>query len=425
MAKENQDETGLEALLTAGMRNNGRRDEDQLILCLLEAQQVATQGLYSAPAPEDALDQALTSLKNWGFYAPRIYSKENGTCTLVKGLDLMPGVEKRFSFYSDNPVYQQLFVEGKQFYVSQNTRDPELLEGNDDPSLTLPPEATGILAMRYQIHSQQLERDITGILVANFDPNHHFSNGNLESYGARMLCFVGNLIPMIVARLIENKHAKKLNEKLLYMATHDDLSPLYNRRQMHADLEEMWSRSLQKNIYTAEMLLDADKLKRINDTLGHPKGDEVLAEVGSLVNELTTEYTQSNAGIYLKGYRNGGDEFVVTFEGQEGCEYSYFESRVLEFSRYFLNRAHDLNSVPEHFKPTSASAGIVIAYKGEFVNIGEARPVSKNNPLGEGRYTPDSEGLHRRADDALLEAKDGGRDQAVIYGLQDRRIIRP
>jgi len=414
----------LEHRLEAALRHGGRRDADQLLLCLNEAYQMTAQGLYSAPTPEEALHQALTALKSWGFYAPRIYGKENGTCTLVKGLDLRPGVEKRFSFRSDNPVYQRLFVEGQQFYVSQNTRDKSLLAGDDDPSLTLPEEATGLLAMRYKVHSLALEKDVAGIMVANFNPKHRFANGNLDSYGARMLSFIGNLVPLVVARLIENQHAQQLTETLRYMATHDDLSPLYNRRQMHQDLEDLWKRSLE-GIYTAEMLLDADKLKRINDTLGHPKGDEVLAEVGSLVYHLTADYTREHAGMILKGYRNGGDEFVVTFEGQQGMEYNYFESQVTDFAQVFLTQAHDLKSVPEHFKPTSASAGIVINYKGNFIDAGKIRPVSKNNPLGEGSYSADSEGWHRRADDALLEAKDGGRDQAALYALGGKRIIRP
>ena len=59
------------------------------------------------------------------------------------------------------------------------------------------------------------------------------------------------------------------------------------------------------------ILLDVNNLKQINDTLGHEKGDELITTVGRNVLTLTD--------VNKKGYRIGGDEFVIIVENpQEG-----------------------------------------------------------------------------------------------------------
>ena len=59
------------------------------------------------------------------------------------------------------------------------------------------------------------------------------------------------------------------------------------------------------------VFLDVNNLKKINDTLGHEKGDALITTVGRIVLTLTD--------VNKKGYRIGGDEFVIIIENpQEG-----------------------------------------------------------------------------------------------------------
>jgi len=92
------------------------------------------------------------------------------------------------------------------------------------------------------------------------------------------------------------------------LATTDSLTGLTNRYQFQLELEETLSRATdQKKV--ALFLIDMDRFKEINDTLGHVTGDEVLVEVGSrLAQSLGDRATVA---------RLGGDEFCVLFGEME------------------------------------------------------------------------------------------------------------
>ena len=93
------------------------------------------------------------------------------------------------------------------------------------------------------------------------------------------------------------------NEELERLATHDKLTGLYNRRRldqlMGAEMERAWRYGRPLSI----MLLDIDKFKTINDTLGHLIGDTILSETAK-------QLQNSVRSCDLVG-RWGGDEFVI------------------------------------------------------------------------------------------------------------------
>ncbi|MFQ5712957.1 MAG: diguanylate cyclase [Candidatus Scalinduaceae bacterium] len=84
----------------------------------------------------------------------------------------------------------------------------------------------------------------------------------------------------------------------------DNLTGLYNRRYLYAELEKEMDRARRQNYPISMILFDIDKFKRYNDTYGHQEGDEVLKMVGKLV----PEYVRHNVDSV---YRYGGEEFVV------------------------------------------------------------------------------------------------------------------
>ena len=86
--------------------------------------------------------------------------------------------------------------------------------------------------------------------------------------------------------------------------THTDpLTGVYNRRFMEQRLREEVSKARRYHFKLAVLLLDLDHFKRVNDELGHQAGDQVLIEIGKLVNR---ELRDSDILA-----RYGGEEFLV------------------------------------------------------------------------------------------------------------------
>ena len=86
-----------------------------------------------------------------------------------------------------------------------------------------------------------------------------------------------------------------------FLADHDPLTRLLNRRALLRELQEAGERAEDRNL--ALVFLDLDNFKQINDRHGHVIGDRVLEKFGSLLNEhVRTED---------RGFRVGGDEFAL------------------------------------------------------------------------------------------------------------------
>ncbi len=101
-------------------------------------------------------------------------------------------------------------------------------------------------------------------------------------------------------------------ERHNYLAYHDELTSLPNRRSLHETLNHHISSSLTSgnHIDLVLMFLDLDHFKTINDAFGHSNGDNLLKQVSSrLVHFL---------GDTGKVFRMGGDEFIFLFHGLNG-----------------------------------------------------------------------------------------------------------
>jgi len=90
---------------------------------------------------------------------------------------------------------------------------------------------------------------------------------------------------------------------LRYDSWHDPLTGLYDRRSFDRLLDMATARSLRYNWPFTLVLLDLDGLKRLNDTLGHPAGDEALRALGDRLRRVL-RYGDNAARI-------GGDEFAL------------------------------------------------------------------------------------------------------------------
>jgi diguanylate cyclase (GGDEF)-like protein len=100
--------------------------------------------------------------------------------------------------------------------------------------------------------------------------------------------------------IIERNVRNELNR----MSFTDSLTGLFNHRHFFVRLQEEVKRAVRQNTDLALIMLDLDDFKVYNDRYGHLAGDNVLKNVGNIIQSVIREGVDS-------GYRYGGDEFAV------------------------------------------------------------------------------------------------------------------
>ena len=180
---------------------------------------------------------------------------------------------------------------------------------------------------------------------------------------------------------------KLAEEKLKHLAHYDQLTGLPNRTSLQTDLRELTNLCADFDYHrTSIAMFDLDGFKDINDTLGHPIGDQLLQEVAQ---RLTT-----TADKDVRVYRLGGDEFILIFPDCGDPR------TVAEIVKSLLKRLGERFEINEQNLFIGASVGIAIA------------PTDATEPND----------LMRAADIALYEAKNIGRGTYCFYDpkLQER-----
>jgi diguanylate cyclase (GGDEF)-like protein len=161
----------------------------------------------------------------------------------------------------------------------------------------------------------------------------------------------------------------------------DPLTGVEDRGALN-DFVELIASSVAERPIVAVMF-DVDHFKRINDSLGHPVGDAVLKSVGETVHRLVDRYKHGRT------FRYGGDEFVVILDGHTVDEAS-------ALARTILHDVRDL-SVPHVSEPLTLSIG-----------ISDSPPSSLAEMIA-------------RADQALLQAKNAGRNRVELFVASAKR----
>lgn len=116
----------------------------------------------------------------------------------------------------------------------------------------------------------------------------------------------------LVVVFLDNRVPKQLQEQLLKQAVTDTLTGLLNRHGFLQALQTALSRNQRSHKSLALLYLDLDGFKRINDTLGHPSGDQLLRMMADRLRRCTRAYDVVG--------RLGGDEFTVLLDGLETAE---------------------------------------------------------------------------------------------------------
>jgi diguanylate cyclase (GGDEF)-like protein/PAS domain S-box-containing protein len=186
-------------------------------------------------------------------------------------------------------------------------------------------------------------------------------------------------VARVVRVSLDITERKAAEERVRHLAHHDPLTDLPNRAFLNDVLERALARAARHGRGLALMLVDLDRFKEINDTLGHPVGDALLVEVARRMTRCLRR------GDTLA--RMGGDEFAVLQEDLESSE----EATAL--AQRILDELADPFVLGSHTVVSGASIGIAIApYDG--------------NDVAE---------LARHADLALYKAKGEGRNRARLF----------
>jgi diguanylate cyclase (GGDEF)-like protein/PAS domain S-box-containing protein len=153
----------------------------------------------------------------------------------------------------------------------------------------------------------------TGEPLSNIVIGHRKPDGSLVwiSINARPLGGGHGIAPSgVVISFTDVTERRSIEERLTYLAQNDVLTGLPNRNLLVDRLSQALTRAARHGTLVGVMLVDLDRFKEINDTLGHSAGDTVLKEVaGRIRRALRDSDTVA---------RLGGDEFCVVVEDLEG-----------------------------------------------------------------------------------------------------------
>lgn len=126
--------------------------------------------------------------------------------------------------------------------------------------------------------------------------------------GAQDYLVKGQGHPELLARAVRYAiERKRTEERLTYLAQYDHLTGLVNRSLFRDRLIQAMARSKRLHQPIGLMLLDLDRFKAVNDTLGHDIGDELLKAVSERLKSCVREVDTVA--------RMGGDEFTIILEG--------------------------------------------------------------------------------------------------------------
>ncbi len=162
-------------------------------------------------------------------------------------------------------------------------------------------------------YPDDLELDLNYVrqLLAGEISSYHMEKRYIKKNGSIIwILLSGSLIrnhenkPLYFIAQIQNIDAqKKAEQELQYIAYHDILTGLANRKQLDASFQLALSYAKRYRNKIAILFMDLDHFKEINDTLGHDIGDRLLIEIGSRLKQAIR-----STDILI---RQGGDEFII------------------------------------------------------------------------------------------------------------------
>ncbi|OQR54484.1 bifunctional diguanylate cyclase/phosphodiesterase [Bacillus sp. CDB3] len=239
-------------------------------------------------------------------------------------------------------------------------------------------------------YSLMYEEDLEEIINAF----HHVKKGNSISLEIRAYhknrdiyylhvtavpIFLKEHISGVYLMIKDITESKQQQEQINFLAYHDTLTELANRRSFHQQLEQAIARAKISKRPFAVMFLDLDRFKVINDTLGHRVGDLLLIAVAKRLERISTQN--------MKLARLAGDEFTILIENyNKRTDVKRIADRIV----VAMNEPFEIENQHLHISP---SIGIAIY------------PEAGEDPLS----------ILQHADMAMYEAKNKGKNRSSLY----------
>jgi diguanylate cyclase (GGDEF)-like protein/PAS domain S-box-containing protein len=186
----------------------------------------------------------------------------------------------------------------------------------------------------------------------------------------------------LVVQVQDISDRKRHEGELRYLADHDPLTGLINRRRFVEELGRMAANAYRHGVPTAVLVVDIDHFKYVNDTYGHAIGDDVLTAVARLLVQRTRDTDVVG--------RLGGDEFGIILSHSSGQDAQGVALALLHELRE--DRSTVVNDQPVS---VAASIGLRVLARGEGLTADE---------------------LIVEADIAMYDAKETGRNRISVAG---------
>jgi diguanylate cyclase (GGDEF)-like protein/PAS domain S-box-containing protein len=270
--------------------------------------------------------------------------------------------------------------------------DGTILETNDASVryLGATPEALGIQSIgEFYVNPHDRDAFLARIMkdgqASNFETQIRLADNSTHTVLLAGRAIEIDGVPHIMSAVVDITERKDTEERVWRAASHDPLTDLPNRAFFQSRLEQVLAQAERNGSSVTLLLLDLDKLKIVNDTLGHDIGDALIKHTASRMTTLARD-----CDIVA---RLGGDEFVII---------------IVE-----PTRQEDAEALAEQ---------ILADLRWPFLH--EGRTLSVQASIGIASYPDDDRqpsDLLRDADLALQAAKALGRNRAVVYAPDMRR----
>lgn len=183
--------------------------------------------------------------------------------------------------------------------------------------------------------------------------------GPLDRLAGEMHDVLSKMISMgIESRALQREFGRQVRARtrlatvqLRQEALTDPLTGLGNRRALETELQQLFDEGGRLMRRTTVMALDLDRLKLVNDELGHTTGDECLAFLGQIL--------QSSLRGEDLAFRTGGDEFIVLMHDTDVHQATHVARRLAQFFSQFP-WPHDLEKPTLSIGLAQQNAGAVI-----------------------------------------------------------------
>ncbi len=322
----------------------------------------------------------------------KVYTKKNPD-TVTREIAALAAKKMGMSFHiasldSINPRYkpQPFEISMLEAFTQGKTEAVSMVEKNGKTIFRyMAPLKVQKSCLAYHAKHGYKLGDVYGGISISFDVStieNHFIKKNTYLF---ILAVVIAVLLLALLHLLTKKlkiRLQKAQEDVEKLAVTDELTGLYNRRYFFKRLEEEFVRSARYNKQLSVVMMDIDYFKRVNDRYGHLAGDILLHDVSTIL--------QDNARSSDILARFGGEEFIILLP-----ETSLLGAKKL---------AEKLRNIIAN-TPFKTDIGNNISITSSFG--------CSSSMLHKGTAAVNANKLIRKADKALYEAKDTGRNKVM------------